>query len=139
MTAKKTETRLKVERTMAAAPVGHPLTAQQISERCGVSLHLARHYIGRLIEAGLVRNVGSRATSAYVWRGNEPQEQRPAINTPREAPAPGYTGEKATHYRPAGDTAFTLPSVENGKHVERKRPLIVAARVEAVGGHGGWR
>jgi hypothetical protein len=59
------------------------------------------------------------------------------IAAPRTGiPTERYTGEKPIHTRPGSMAAYELPSLWNGERTERKRPIIVGARVEPVGVRG---
>jgi hypothetical protein len=132
--------RKAVEAVMRTATPSTPLTPGQIASRAGVADRTARAHICAILHRGLAYNTaaGKRRAASYAWGSD------PAIATlPRVQPtvrAGSYDGRELRPYegRPGAMDAFTLPSLQNGKRVPRKAPVIVAAthgrRMAARGG-----
>ncbi len=139
MTAIKTEARLKIERMMQAAPVGVPQTAKQIAYASGVHIELVRTHVATACGNGLAHNLRKGMKGAGLYASGEREFRVPAnVGAPRQSVSTArYAGERATPIREGAMRGYQLCSLENGIPVERKRPAIMSARVQAVGVHGG--
>lgn len=124
MTQTKTEARIRVETALQTATIAHPMTAEQVADKAEVGLALARHYIGRLMNCNDIVNLGKRRASRYAWAAAVPREVAESVS---RIPSTNYTGEPASYTRPEGLRAFTLPSLQSGERVERRRPILIGA------------
>lgn len=133
----KSEARLAIEAVLSKATTANPISAQQIADAVQIPVKKVRNILSMLVDECQAHSNRDGSIGWYV-------------NGPR--PEPVKSGEYAQPRRPdtfaplvvrpqtparAGSMrAYEIPSL--GDEV-RKRPVIIGARVEAVGGHGGWR
>lgn len=105
----------------------NPLTAAQIAARTNLAIDVVRRHIAKICIRDLAHNVtGNKVHAAYAWGGNPATSTRPTVEKRGDGT---YDGRELRAYcgRPGAMDAFTLPSLQNGKAVPRKAPILMAA------------
>lgn len=123
--------RVAIERLLRRATPEHPLTPDALAQLTGFGLAEVRTVINTMHGRCLIDNVSEQKIGrpAYAWASR---------------PAPAPASERGWLTRPPYDgadllraparsgslDAFTLPSLQGGRSVERARPLSIATHVE---------
>jgi hypothetical protein len=138
----KTPERQAVEEAMQTATRDNPLTPEQIARKAGLSIGEARKYIGNICGKGSAHNTnpGQRGAASYAWGRPGARAPAPAVTA---APQPAmalvtvkegkaYDGAELRPFegRPGALAAFNLPSLVDGRRLERRAPMLLASKPE---------
>lgn len=97
---------------------------EDIARFTSIDLNTVRRVMGVLVTDGTVTNhgEGTCARTKHII----PQAPRRRTEIYAGAELKPYTG------RPGAMQAFSLPSVDNGQRIERKRPMLIGGKPDAV-------
>ena len=132
MKTQKSAERVAVEAVLQCSSAKWPLTAEEISERSGVSLGLTRRHIEHCTRSGMAYNLHPRQRGAalYAW-GKPATEARTAVG--RYVPSGSYTGPPPIVMRERSQDAFDLPSREGDYIKPRTLPISNSCYAEQIG------
>jgi hypothetical protein len=120
--------RQKVEEAVATGSLTNPLSADEVAARTGLPMTQVRVHISNMCAQGAAHNTQPGTRAARYAPGPVPRgTATPIPSEPRNTR--DYEGRELQPYtgRPGAMDAFTLPSLQNGRRVERKAPAIIAA------------
>jgi len=119
-----------VELALRSATRERPITVAQVAERCALTRALASTIVNNVVARGRAHNTTPGAMpSFYAWG---PVPAAPKQASKYQVPEGHYDGAELRPFsgRPDAMAAFALPSLVDGRRVERRAPLLIASTPE---------
>lgn len=110
-----------------------PLSSAEVTRLSALPAQQAKNRLSDLMRESLVVNVGWHNNALYTlttYTDRPVQKRRATPVFESRIPTATYTGEKPLPERPGSMKAYTLPSLENGNRVDRKKPILIGALPE---------
>jgi hypothetical protein len=132
---KKSPERLAVEAAMQTTTPEFPLTPLEIAELTNLHVTVVRAQLANLRSLDKVYSTQpGKLNGGYVW-GCKPAEPKENVPTPRVRIGDGiYDGAELRRIpvRPGAMDAYSLPSLQSERSVERRRPMLMGSSVSGI-------